>query len=52
MACWPPPAAFIAERKRIVAAQAPAQDEAKEVDKTTAAVAVWTVNQIAPVTPR
>ena len=45
-----PPAAFIAERKRIVAALKGAgrKDEAKEVDKIPRpSVAVWTVNQIA-----
>ncbi len=45
-----PPAAFIAERKRIVAALKGAgrKDEAKEVEKIPRpSVAVWTVNQIA-----
>jgi hypothetical protein len=45
-----PPAAFIAERKRIVAAlkSAGRKDEAKEVEKIPRpSVAVWTVNQIA-----
>ena len=45
-----PPAAFIAARKRIVAALKAAgrKDEAKEVDKIPRpSVAVWTVNQIA-----
>jgi hypothetical protein len=44
------PAAFIAERKRIVAALKAAgrKDEAKEVDKIPRpSIAVWTVNQIA-----
>ena len=45
-----PPAAFIAERKRIVAALKGAgrKDEAKEVERIPRpSVAVWTVNQIA-----
>ena len=45
-----PPAAFIAERKRIVAALKAAgrKDQAKEVEKLPRpSVAVWTVNQIA-----
>jgi hypothetical protein len=45
-----PPAAFIAERKRIVAALKGAgrKDEAKEVEKIPRpSLAVWTVNQIA-----
>jgi hypothetical protein len=45
-----PPAAFIAARKRIVAALKAAgrKDEAKEVDRIPRpSVAVWTVNQIA-----
>ena len=45
-----PPAAFIAERKRIVAALKAGgrKDEAKEVEKIPRpSVAIWTVNQIA-----
>ena len=45
-----PPAAFIEERKRIVAALKGAgrKDEAKEVEKIPRpSLAVWTVNQIA-----